>query len=294
MSYSRRNSCSKFSRSRQIARVSLTRRQVRLLGGPFQPVPPGLHRTAGCVVPSVLSLPNLAEMGASQRITPVRGQSAVVWRSPVPLAAKQIRPAFTAHLSTRPLTPMLPSVSWPNRQQPCSMPRSFCAHRSAGNGGGGGGGALATGGGSGLGGSTGLHCATLSLRSACSAASSALRVFSSPCASSSAAFSTDVGSGGGGGAGGAGVSRVVRFVDASTGAQARRNHEAISSARSSNSPNSSAASQRDQPRPAGRATISEGCSAIPRSLAFGASVLALAMTLSPPQRISSAPRQQGR
>src|ERR1700730_8045766 len=160
-----------FSRSRQIASVSLMRRHVRLFGGPFQPVLAGLHRTAGCVVPSVVSLPNLAVMGAVQRMIPVLGQSAVVCRSPPPLAWKQIRPALTAHLSARPLTPMLPSESWPSRQQPCSMPRSFCAHRSAGSGAGGGG-ALATGGGGGLGGSTGLHCATLFLRSACSATSS--------------------------------------------------------------------------------------------------------------------------
>ena len=61
-----------------------------------------------------------------------------------------------------------------------------------------------------------------------------------------------------------------RVVDGSIGAQARRNQEAINNVRSSNTPNSSAASQRDQPRPAGRATISEGCSAIPLSLVFGA------------------------
>jgi len=60
-------------------------------------------------------------------------------------------------------------------------------------------------------------------------------------ASSSEAFSAAVGSVGGSGAGRAGVSRVVRFVDGSIGAQARRNHEAISNANSSNRPNSSAA-----------------------------------------------------
>jgi len=157
--YSRRNSCSKLSRSRQIASTSLTRRHVRLFGGPFQLVPVGSHRTAGCVVPSVVSLPNLAVMGAVQRIVPVPGHTAVVCRSPPPLPWKQIRPALTAHDAARPFTPMLPSVSWPSRQQPCSIPRSFCAHRSAGRGGG----ALATGGGGGgggLGGSTGLHCSS--------------------------------------------------------------------------------------------------------------------------------------
>ena len=59
------------------------------------------------------------------------------------------------------------------------------------------------------------------------------------------------------GAGGAGVSRVDTFVDGSTGAQARRNQEVISSVRSSSRPNSRAANQRGQPRPAGRATMSE-------------------------------------
>src|SRR4029077_15031168 len=111
-------------------------------------------------------LPNRAVMGAVQVIVPVPGHTAVVCRSPPPLPPKQIRPDLTAHASDRPPMPMLPCVSWPSRQQPCSMPRSFCAQRSAGNGGGGG--ALATGGGGGggLGGSTGLHSASLFLRSA--------------------------------------------------------------------------------------------------------------------------------
>src|SRR5690242_13113219 len=117
-------------------------------------------------------------------------------------------------------------------------------------GGGAGGGALATGGGGGLGGATGLHCSTLCLRSASSAASCAFRFFSAVCASSSDAFSIGVGSGGGGGAGGAGVSRVAMLVAGSTGAQARSNHDAISSASSSRSPNRSAPSHGERPHPA--------------------------------------------
>ena len=148
--------------------------------------------------------------------------------------------------------PMLPWVSWPSRQQPCSMPRSFCAQRSAGNGGGGGGGgALATGGGfggsTGLGGSIGLHRATFFLMSASSAASSAASFLPSASLLSSEAFRMGVGSGGASGAGGAGVSSMERLVDGSTGAQARRNHETINRARISSRPISSAASQRGQP-----------------------------------------------
>src|SRR5262245_49513322 len=146
------------------------RRQLMLLGGPFQPTLAGWHRTAGCEVPSVLSPPKRALTGAEQRTVPAPGQIAVVVRSPEPLAPKQIRPALTAQSSLRLPTPMLPWVSWPSTQQPCSMPRSFCAQRSAGNGaglgcGGGGGGAAATGAGAGAGGGLGastiLHCASL-------------------------------------------------------------------------------------------------------------------------------------
>src|SRR5690242_21818921 len=98
LAYSRWNSYSKFSLSRQSASVSLTRRQVRLLGGPFQNVCEGLQGTARWVVPSVLSLPNLAVIGARQVMVPVPGQLAVVDRSPLPLPPKQMRPAFTSQL----------------------------------------------------------------------------------------------------------------------------------------------------------------------------------------------------
>src|SRR6266851_3127242 len=121
-----------------------------------------------------------------------------------------------------------------------------------GGGGGGGGLAACTGGGGGLGASIGLHCATLSLRLASSAASSTLSLFSSACASSSEAFKTGVGSGGGSGAGGAGVSIVARFSVGSTGAQARNSHDVMSSRRRSRSPNSKALSHGAQPRRAGR------------------------------------------
>jgi hypothetical protein len=40
----------------------------------------GLQRTAGWVVPSVLSLPNLAVIGAAQVMVPVLGQTAVELR----------------------------------------------------------------------------------------------------------------------------------------------------------------------------------------------------------------------
>ncbi len=104
--YSRRNSCSKFNRSRQIASTSLTRRHVRLFGGPGQFVPVRLQFTAGCVVPSELSLPNLAVMGAVQVTVPVRGHTAVLCRSPLPLPPKQIRPALTVRgISDRPPPP---------------------------------------------------------------------------------------------------------------------------------------------------------------------------------------------
>src|SRR5262245_51365382 len=128
-------------------------------------------------------------MGAAQVMVPVAGHTAVERRSPPPLAPKQIRPAFTAQRSERPPTPILPCVSWPSRQQPCSIPRSLCAQRSAGNGAGG---ALATGGGfggsGGLGGSIGLHNATFLLMSASSAASSPDSFLPSAWASSSDAF----------------------------------------------------------------------------------------------------------
>src|SRR5471032_1786601 len=117
---------------------------------------------------------------------------------------------------------------------------------------GGGGSTLATGGG-GLGTSIGLHCSTLFLRSASSAASCTLSFFSSDCASSSEAFRRGVGSGGGGGAGGASVSSVATLVVGSTGAQARSSHEAMSNIRSSSRPKSKAPHQRDQPSRAGRA-----------------------------------------
>ena len=125
----------------------------------------------------------------------VRASSA---RSPAPLPPKQIRPALTAHLSTRPLTPMLPSVSWPSRQQPCSMPRSFCAQRLAGRGGGAG---LATAAAVAAVAAWAARPACTArpcLRSACRAASSVFSSFRRVCASSSAAFRAGVGSGGGG------------------------------------------------------------------------------------------------
>src|SRR5216684_7798434 len=129
------------------------------------------------------------------------------------------------------------------------------AARCCGGGGGGGGGFAACtggGGGGGLGSSTGLHCATLSLREVSSAASSALSLFSSACASSSEAFRTGVGSGGASGAGGAGVSIVARFRVGSTGEQARNSHDVMSSRRRSKSPNSKALSHGAQPMRAGR------------------------------------------
>ena len=108
-----------------------------------------------------------------------------------------------------------------------------------------------TGGGGGLGGSIGLHIATLCLMSSCRAASSALSFFSSACASSSEALSTGVGSGGGWGAGGAGVSCVATLSDGSTGAQARRSHEASSSRIRNSRPHSRAPHQRDHRKAAG-------------------------------------------
>ena len=75
--YSRRNSYSKFCLSRQSASVSLTRWQVRLLGGPVHCAEERLQATAGWVVPSVPSLPKRAVIGAVQVMVPVPGQLAV-------------------------------------------------------------------------------------------------------------------------------------------------------------------------------------------------------------------------
>src|SRR5215813_7340672 len=117
---------------------------------------------------------------------------------------------------------------------------------------GGGGGGLAActgggGGGGGLGGSIGLHIASLSLSSASRAASSAFSLFWLSCASSSYALSTGVGSAGGSGGGGAGVSSVARFIVGSTGAHARSTHEVMSTKSSSRSPNSKALTHGAQP-----------------------------------------------
>jgi len=108
--YSRRNSCSKFSRSRQnrqgIAHAPACQAVGRSV--PASSARVALHgrlRRAERAV--VADLAEMAPCSGLSRSRTVRGRLALSR----PVGREANRPAFTAHLSTRPLTPMLPSVS---------------------------------------------------------------------------------------------------------------------------------------------------------------------------------------
>ena len=90
---------------------------------------PRIALHAGCVVPSVFVVAKAGGDRAAQVMVPVAGTPRSSAARRCRLAPKQMRPAFTAHLSDRPTHADAALGILAEPPAACSMPRSFCAQR---------------------------------------------------------------------------------------------------------------------------------------------------------------------